>query len=261
MRGTRLDYLHLKHRLATSPLAGPLVAARRMVTRLRGLSHPELALLRDEDRMMDAVLERLLTRTSVCVDVGAHIGSMTAMFCKLAPEGAHVVIEAVPKKAGWLRDRFPGLTVVQTALSDAEGEVVFYENLDKPGFSSLGARAGRTRELRVPCTTLDAVLKDRTQIDFIKIDVEGFELDVVRGAASVIERCRPVLLFEAGSATDPDIDNAKYAELLRLLDAAGYEVRPVFGAYFGTAPITEEIFMACRRYPFQAFNYIARPRA
>lgn len=227
----------------------------------RNLRHPELGLLNLEDAMMDAVIGRLLDKDSVCVDVGAHIGSMTHLFRTLAPDGAHIVVEAVPFKAAWLSETFPNLTVTQTAVSNNEGEVTFYENLDRPGFSSLSARQGRVQELTVPCTTLDKLLADRDRIDLIKIDVEGFELAVVQGARDVIMRTRPVLIFEAGSANDPDIDNANYVVLLDLLAGElDYEVRPVFGEFYGKAPMTQSEFLACRTYPYLAFNYVARPK-
>jgi len=256
-----MDILHLKHRLVTSPFGDVLKSVRRGLTSYRQLRNPELGLLYREDPMMEVIVAKALQRDSVCVDVGAHIGSMTQLFQKLAPKGAHVVIEAMPDKASWLRTAFPGLSVVQTAVSDREGEVSFFENLDRPGFSSLGARAGRTREVTVPCTTLDALLADRERIDLIKIDVEGFELDVVKGARDLLARCHPLVIFEAGSAVDKDIDNANYIALLDLFnDELGYEVRPVFGEYFQKPPITQAEFLAYRTYPYQAFNYVARPK-
>lgn len=258
--GTDMNTLHLKHLLVTSPIGRPLLTMRRFVQGYRSLLHPELALLWREDRMMEAIVSRLLERDSVCIDVGAHIGSMTHLFRTLAPKGRHVAIEAIPTKAAWLRKRFADIDVKDVAISDEEGEVTFFENLDRPGFSSLGARSGRNREVAVTCTTLDKLLAARDRVDLIKIDVEGFELNVVRGAREVLKRCRPVLIFEAGAASDPNIDNSSYVELLDLLTRdLGYEVRPVFGDYYGKAPITRTEFLSCRTYPFLAFNYVARP--
>lgn len=258
-----MNTLHLKHWLVTSFAAGPLKAARRAAKNSwRNLRHPELGLLHQEDQMMDAVIRRLLQPTSVCIDVGAHIGSMTHLFRQLAPEGAHVAVEAEPVKAAWLRKAFPDLTIAETAVSDSEGEVTFYENLDRPGFSSLSARAGRVQEITVPCTTLDKLLAERDRVDLMKIDVEGFELNVIRGAREVIARLKPILIFEAGAANDPDIDDGNYITLLDFLnDELGYEVRPVFGEFYGKAPIGKAEFLACRTYPFFAFNYVARPKS
>jgi FkbM family methyltransferase len=259
-----LNRLYLKHRLVVSPLSAQLLALREFLTNVRTYwRHPELALLRREDAMMRTELARLLHPDSVCVDVGAHIGSMTNLFRRCAPDGRHVLIEASPTKAAWLRKAFPTYTVHQLAVSDTEGEVSFFENLDQPGFSSLINRTtrGRTSQIVMPCTTLDNLLADHSRIDLIKIDVEGLEYSVVKGARDVLKRCRPVLLFEAGAAADKDIDNESYAALFRLLtDELGYEIFPVFGLHFNRAPITEREFMGYRTYPFMAFNFFACPK-
>ena len=54
-------------------------------------------------------------------------------------------------------------------------------------------------EITVPVDTLDRVIPADMTIDFLKIDVEGAELQVLRGASAVIRRSRPVVMFECGS--------------------------------------------------------------
>jgi hypothetical protein len=113
----------------------------------------------------------------------------------------------------------------------------------------------------VPCTTLDRILAESPRIDLIKIDVEGFEYQVVKGCCEVIKRCRPRILFEAGAAADPEIDNENYIRLFHLFtEELGYVIRPVFGSYFGRPPIGIDEFMSCRTYPFTAFNFIAEAK-
>lgn len=258
-----MNTLHLKHRLVTSPVGERLWGLRHALSRMSYLRHPELALLGEEDVMMRAGLARRLTPDSVCVDVGAHIGSMSQLFRSLAPQGQHILIEASPSKAAWLRRAFPEYTLHQVAVSDSEGQVSFFENLDAPGFSSLADRGsrGRTVEIVADCTTLDKLLADCPRIDLIKIDVEGFEYNVVRGALETLARLRPPVLFEAGAARDKDLDNESYLKLFRLFTGEmGYDIRPVFGWHFDKPPISEAEFMACRTYPFLAFNFIALPR-
>ncbi len=259
-----MNKLYLKHRLVTSPAGAALLDLRHALSRLGYLRHPELALLGEEDVMMRAGLARALSSDSVCVDVGAHIGSMSQLFRRLAPQGQHIMVEASPSKAAWLRAAFPDYTLHQVAVSDDEGQVSFFENLDAPGFSSLADRGsrGRTVEIVAECTTLDVLLADRPRIDLIKIDVEGFEYNVVRGALETLARLRPLVVFEAGAAKDKDIDNEVYLKLYQLFtQELGYDIRPVFGWHFDKPPISEAEFMACRTYPFLAFNFVAQPRA
>jgi len=258
-----VNKLYLKHRLVTSPAGVPLLNLRHRLSRFRYLRHPELALLREEETMIHTLIQRSVTPDSVCVDVGGHIGSISDVFRRAAPGGRQVIVEASPTKADWLRQAFPGAEVHQVAVSDSEGDVSFFENLDQSGFSSLRARdtRGRVQKIDVRCTTLDLLLKDLPRVDFIKIDVEGFEHSVVRGAQEILRRHRPVMLFEAGAATDADIDNEEYVRLFSLLTGPlDYEIRPVFGDIYGKAPISLEEFGAMRTYPFMAFNYVARPK-
>lgn len=259
-----MDILYLKHLIATSPLAGPATRLRRLAASPRVLRHPELGLLHQEDAMMDAVLAARLRRDSCCLDVGAHIGSMSHLFRTLAPEGRHALIEASPRKAAWLARRFPEATVHAVAVSDASGEEIsFFENVDAPGYSSLTPRSSRgtVREIRVPCKRIDDLVPEDRRVDLIKIDVEGHEPAALRGAAHTIERNRPVILFEAGAAGDADFADDPGAEVFRLLtEEMGYAVRPVFGEHFGRGPLSLDAFLACRTYPFLAFNYVASPR-
>lgn len=258
-----MNMLYLKHRLVVSPAGSMLLAFRHSLSRLNYLKHPELALLREEEVMMRSGLAEQLNSNAICVDVGAHIGSVTQLFRTVAPEGRHILIEASPSKAAWLRAAFPDYPVHQKAVSDTEGKVSFYENLDRPGYSSLGSRGsrGRLSEIVTDCTTLDRLLADEDRIDLIKIDVEGFEYNVVKGALDTFSRCRPMVIFEAGAAADKEIDNESYLNLFRLFsDQLDYDIRPIFGWKFKKPPISEQEFMACRIYPFLAFNFVALPR-
>ena len=255
--------LFIKHKLVVSSLGATVLSLRDRVSRLKYMRHPELSLLWEEDRMMRACVRKHLPADAICVDVGVHIGSITKLFQSVAPTSKHVMIEASPEKAGWLSKAFPDYTLHQVAVSDAVGEVSFFENLDHSGFSSLKNRAerGRTAETRVQCTTLDILLADAPRVDLVKIDVEGFEPDVIRGAQAVLKRLAPRIIFEAGPVDDPDVDDDSYMQLFRLLtEDLGYEVRPIFGWYFDRKAITDVEFSSLRTYPFAAFNFVAEPK-
>jgi hypothetical protein len=66
----------------------------------------------------------------------------------------------------------------------------------------------------IACVRLDDVLANEPEIDVIKIDVEGWELEVLRGAGSLIRHHRPLLYVE--------ITEARFAETRELLDRYGY---------------------------------------
>lgn len=255
--------LRIRHQLAVSPLAGLINRLRHLTGRLRDITQPELALLRQEDRMIDRLLPRLIKPDWTCLDVGGHLGSVSHVLRGLAPRGRLIIVEASPGKAGMLRQSFPRSEVHPVAVSDQEGEVSFFENLQQPGFSSLGNRSnhGDTREITVPAKRLDDLLSGETRIDFIKIDVEGFEYPALRGASDLLHRCRPVILFEAGPTEDDALDTSMTDALFDMLtNELDYDIYAAFDLHFGRAPLTPEHFRSYRRYPFLALNYFALPR-
>ena len=254
--------LRLKHRVGTSPLAAPANWLRHTAARLKGAGHPELGLLRQEDAMIDAVLTRLVKPDWHCLDVGGHLGSISYRLQQLAPRGHLTIVEASPGKAAQLARRFVGATVHAVAVSDAPGEVSFYENLAQPGFSSLADRSdrGATREIRVPARRIDDLMGE-ARVDFLKIDVEGFEYPALRGAEALLSRERPVILFEAGALGDASIDAGLADQLFDYLTAGhGYRIHAAFDLYYDRPAISPELFASYRRYPYLAFNYFALPQ-
>jgi FkbM family methyltransferase len=259
MTDTLAPSLRIKHRIATSTMAGLAGGLRGVAARLRTLVHPELGLMYAEQGMADTCLRRMVRADWNCMDVGAHVGSVSYLLSTLAPRGRLAIVEALPAKAAALRSRFPKATVHQVAVGETAGEVSFYENTAQPGFSSLSNRTmrGQTREIRVPMARIDDLWPQDTPLHLMKIDVEGHEFPALRGAESTLRRHKPAILFEAGAVQDPDTAAADYDGLFHWLTAMGYAIRPVFHQYHGREPVTLEGFTACRLYPFTAFNFFA----
>lgn len=252
--------LEFKHRLAHSRWAG-------IATRLRSLWYtphlflkPELALLYREHVMTDILLERIIEKGWSCMDIGAHLGTVSRKLHELTPDGSLTIVEAVKSKADMLRKSFPDATIHECAIANETGQIVFYENLKQSGFSSLNNRTGRgkTREVSVKCRRVDDLIAEDERLDLIKIDIEGGEFDAMLGASEVLTRCRPIILFEAGAAADRDVNQTDSQKLFELLTGEfGYDVFAVFDLYFDRGPISMETFELYRTYPFMAFNFIA----
>lgn len=251
--------LYLKHRLIGTPAERPLGTARWLLRAPTRWRHPELTAMHREPRYIDDVLAHLLQPGWSCIDGGAHIGSMTATFLRLCPDGHHLAVEPVPTKAAWLRERYPAADVRQVALGATPDRQVFFEDRRRSGFSGLRpAGGGRNVSYEVEIARLDDLTGDR-HVDFLKLDVEGAELDALRGATGLLRRDRPIILFECGVQTALDAFGYLRTDLWDLLTAEGYDIRLVQDVVFGRDPMGREEFRRAGSYPFPGFNYLATP--
>ena len=140
------------------------------------------------------------------IDLGAHVGDRVGAFRRL---GARVV--AVEPQPGALRvlrlihGRDPGVTLVPAAAGAREGRARLRLNTDNPTVSTLsdafveaarGAPGWRSErwqgEVEVPVVTLDGLIAEHGRPAFAKIDVEGFEAEVLAGLGTPL----PALSFE-----------------------------------------------------------------
>lgn len=155
------------------------------------------------DRQTNAVMRRVLERHSLCVDVGAHDGALLASMLAYAPEARHYAFEPLPHLAQHLRATFPGVRVHDCALSDTTGRTTFQYVENDPGYSGIRRRIYDrsdpvVREIDVEIARLDDIVPQTERVAFLKIDTEGAEYHVLRGAVETIRRGRPVIVFEAG---------------------------------------------------------------
>lgn len=188
------------------------------------------------------------------VDIGAHIGSVIADVQFRRPLARIVAFEPIPEKATALRRKFPTVAVHQLALWDSEGQVSFFVDDARSAYSSLHHQAG-TREITVPTRRLDAVLGD-VSIDVIKLDVEGAELGVLRGATGVLQKSRPIIMFESG----PEIRfNFTKQSMFEFFRSNEYDIfAPNRLAHTGEA-MTLDAFLDSHEYPRRTTNYFALP--
>ena len=166
----------------------------------------------------DWMLDVMDGATGAYVDVGASTGWFAIPFAK---RGHNVIaFEPNARVATRLRDNCElngvSITLHQVAVSDQVGDVTFAHNARYPltsGGSLEPSRARTTFEI-VPRVTLDSVIDE--PVTLLKIDVEGHERAVLRGAERIVERYRPALMLEANTA-------AHQAVLIEWLQDRQYE--------------------------------------
>jgi FkbM family methyltransferase len=144
------------------------------------------------------LLRRVLGPGGTFVDVGANVGFFSRMAAGLVGrEGRVIAIEALPAALRLLRrnlDRLPCAKIVPTAVDRFAGRAIFYAR--RAGDQSSLSPSADATEIEVEVSTLDAILADEAPPGLIKIDAEGFELQILEGALGTIRRARPVVYFE-----------------------------------------------------------------
>jgi len=151
------------------------------------------------------ILRRLPVRGPM-IDVGANFGSYSEALGDLVGQKRMILCEPLPDLGPQLRRKFPRARIVDAAVSDSEGHAeISIPEINGLAFdtrASLEAieEHGQTgsRRLVVRTTTLDGLVKSEqlSSVGFIKIDVEGHEWSVLRGAEEVLASRRPLLLVE-----------------------------------------------------------------
>jgi FkbM family methyltransferase len=204
--------------------------------------------LRDDRRM--AAFMAKLPRDANCIDVGANRGRVLRRMLSTAPAGQHMAFEPIPDLAARLVKEFPNVEIHAAALSDENGERIFYL-ADRPALSGLRRRewinTGYT-EIKVAVRRLDDVVAPSHPVSFLKLDVEGAEICVLRGAQCLLAMHHPAIWFEHG-ARSPSVYNTATADLWTLLTDHGYRVWTADG----DGPLSCEQMQAAHALPIWTF--------
>jgi len=254
--GRRSEYI--KHLFVRTPLQPAIERLAHLRFAGMRFSNPELRGIYQEFGAIPRFWARVLRPESNGVDVGGHLGLVVNMFIHHAPRGRHTVVEAAPYKAAWLRKKFPEVRIEQCALSDREGEATFFIDRDSSGESALHDNGlGHAMEkVVVPMKRLDGLLAPDHRVDFIKIDVEGAELDVLKGATGTLARWRPPVLFESTATCLKNFGRTP-ADMAAFFESMGWGLWTVIDWLDGKPALTREEFVKAHDYPFRAFNFLA----
>src|SRR5215212_208552 len=150
------------------------------------------------------IIKRLVTKDDIVLDIGANIGFMTI---QLAQQAKHVyAFEPAPDNYKQLQKNTKHLDNVtrhRMAITDTIGDKVLSLCPLDPGmnrlYNSKWCEGGK--RILVPATTIDILLLEDNsrlthKINFIKVDVEGYEYHVIMGMMNVLKRDHPTILME-----------------------------------------------------------------
>jgi FkbM family methyltransferase len=178
---------------------------------------------------------RWIGADAVTADVGAHAGQFSKLFARMAPEGLVYAFEPseyarsiLVKALAW--NGLRNVRVVPLGLSDQPGFSVLHTPVKAHGglgfgLAHLGLEADReTVDMIVSLTTLDQFTETEglRRLDFVKIDVEGWEAHVLRGGRTALRRFRPALYMEVIEASLQRA-GASAEEIWAMLGELGYQ--------------------------------------
>ncbi len=176
-------------------------------------------------------LHGYLNHGDVVLDVGANVGQYAAVVEDVVGSATMTLFEPLPGLAKLLRARFPGARVENLAVSDRAGTATIrVPSIDGTEYNTRATLndhtepgQGASREVRVVTEPLDSVTErlGLDRIDLVKVDVEGHEPEVVRGAERTLSAPGVLLLIEI-EARHHDFPITQVFDQITALGLTGY---------------------------------------
>lgn len=188
-----------------------------------------------ELRKVKAV-QALLKSGDTFVDVGGNKGDFALLAAKITGDSGRVFcIEPEPTNCKWIRqsiqlNKYENVELCSVALSDRNSEALLHLGTKSGSHTLLSGQPERNQGcLKVPTRTLDALLKERRapSVQMIKIDVEGAELQVLRGSVETIKN-NPDIVLLLDIHPSLGVDPAAVFDFLTSLGLTVCQMRPPY---------------------------------
>ena len=221
------------------------------------LEWPQVSLIKDGclEPLTTALYRRVLAPGDIYVDVGAHVGFHTLIARSLVgATGRVIAIEPQPYNCeriltNWRANGFDNIMLYVAAAGDRDSSVVLSDQspTDKSRLSlCFGPLNDLQQRFKVPLVRLATVIREQgiDRVRLLKIDVEGFEPEVIEGLGNWMDRVENIVLEVLGA---PGEIGVKSLALLEDIKAAGFSLRTVSGANLDIrSPIPENNVWAAR---------------
>ena len=217
------------------------------------------------DALSLKVMQRVISDNDNCIDIGAHEGEVLDEMLCFAPNGQHHAFEPIPEMYSALVEKYkndPRVEVHQIALADQCGQTTFQHVTSNPAYSGLRRRTykhdEKITEIRVEQRALDTLIPNDFPVAFIKIDVEGAEYQVLKGAQETLKRTKPVIVFEHGLGASDHYGTTPEMVYDLLVDECGLTVSLLDRFVVDAPPLSRDDFRAefyaSRNYYFVAYH-------
>lgn len=167
------------------------------------------------------------------LDVGADIGYYTLLFAKLVGAKGNVyAFEPIPKAKQYLDknvelNELKNVSTFGFALFDDAGMVCLEDPFNKSKINPQKKRLSRN-DIQVEMKVFDGLRSEESigRVDFIKLDVEGAEMNILRGMRETIKKDRPEIIIELHPSQLKDFGFSP-SEFINFFSELGYQIDPV----------------------------------
>ena len=217
------------------------------------------------DRYTYRLLRSVLDKNSNCIDIGCHKGEILDWIIQFAPQGTHRGIEPIPYLFENLQKKYTqaNIHLYPCALSNKSGNVQFTVVKNAPAYSGLRERKYAVEhpdleKIDVELKQLDELIPVGEKIRLIKLDVEGAELDVLKGSTRILKESKPYVLFEFGLGSS-EYYQATPEEMFDLLLSNGLDVYTLKDWLNKSTSLSKQAFIAHYKQNSE-YYFLAAPR-
>lgn len=193
-----------------------------------------LALYGKHEPLVTRLLNQEIKPGMRVVDVGAHIGYYTLQMARLVGESGEVIaIEPMLDNANLLKmnieaNGYRNVRIYEAAIGSENGTARLYVSRN-PGLCSLIPSGVHYSYTEVPLWTLDALLEQEERIDYIRMDIQGSEVEAIKGMQGILQKYRPALFIETHQWA---VGGEAIIQLFEDLKKLGYETKYVINYAF-----------------------------
>ena len=183
-----------------------------------------------DERYIVTKLLKIIKPGDTCWDIGANIGFYTCLLAsRVGDSGTVVAFEPASRTCSYLHEnvslnQFTNVVVVNKGLGNRqEQRHLYYSEAElAEGTASLKYADGRAASERVTLDTIDNLIHELSAPDFVKIDVEGYQLEVLRGGEHFLKTHAPLLMAELKDVGETNRDI--FGELENYVTDLGYQL-------------------------------------
>ncbi len=188
-----------------------------------------------ENDIYQNIFKKYIKENITILDCGTFIGTHTILLSKLNPSNDVIGFEMMPEHYKVLVDNIKlnnleNVLVFNTALDEKLGRTQMPDhtyamsNVNFGGISLLSSKIN----IKIPTLTLDYILPfvdELKPVQFIKIDVEGYEINVLNGAKELLTKYKPIILIEISKGTDKFLGS----DIWKFLQGLNYKLKNISG--------------------------------